>query len=127
MRSTDILDLYRQLADSVSKQRNAAIVGEWEALAALEIDCGRIIDALGSNEPLPDLSFVERDELMLVLSNIIKDRQEVRKLAEEGRSQLAAQIKSIKTEQKIMQAYGGCPEFCVNGVEIIGQASAPRT
>jgi hypothetical protein len=106
MRSTDILDLYRQLADSVSKQRNAAIVGEWEALAALEIDCGRIIDALGSNEPLPDLSFVERDELMLVLSNIIKDRQEVRKLAEEGRSQLAAQIKSIKTEQKIMQAYG---------------------
>jgi hypothetical protein len=106
MRSTDILDLYRQLADWVSKQRNAALEGEWEILAALEVDCERMIGALGRNEALPDLSSIERDELVLVLSNIIKDRQEVRKLAEEGRMQLAAQIKSIKTEQKIMQAYG---------------------
>ena len=106
MRPSDILDLYRRLADSVFKQKNAAFEGEWEALVALEIECGRIIVALGRNEPLPDLSSVERDELMWVLSNIIKDREEVRRLAEEGRSQLAAQIKSIKTEQKIMQAYG---------------------
>jgi hypothetical protein len=37
---------------------------------------------------------------------LVEDQQEIRKFAEEGRTLLAAQIKSIRNEQKLMQAYG---------------------
>lgn len=106
MAATDLFDLYHQLDDTVSKQKTAALEGDWEVLVALEINCGRIIEALKRNEPLTDLPSAEREKLMFILSKIVEDQQEVRKIASEGRSQLSAQIKSIRTEQKIMQAYG---------------------
>jgi hypothetical protein len=106
MTASGLFDLYRQLADTVSKQRIAAFDSDWEVLIALEVDCRKIIEALRRSDPFTDLSFAEKEELMIILSKIAKDQQEVRKISEEGRSQLSALIKSIKTEQKIIQAYG---------------------
>ncbi|WP_020565686.1 flagellar protein FliT [Methylosarcina fibrata] len=106
MDATGPFELYRRLADTVSRQRAAALDGDWVALAALESECGRIIDALKKNDPGADLTVPEQKELQIILRKMVEDQQEIRKIAEEGRSQLAAQIKSIKTEQKLMQTYG---------------------
>lgn len=106
MDSVDPFELYRQLADIVSKQKAVALDGDWVQLAALESRSGQIIDALKQHDPSAGLTVAEQKELLSILSKLVEDQQEIRKFAEEGRTLLAAQIKSIRNEQKLMQAYG---------------------
>lgn len=103
---TDTLHPYYRIAGLTSKQLLAAQSGDWETLAALELDSGRIIEMIKHTDCIGALSLTEQEELSVVLDNTLKDHQKICKLAEEGRRQLSAQMKSIKIEQKILQVYG---------------------
>lgn len=100
-----ILAEYAEIALLTRRMLEAARCSEWDALIALERDCGRHFERLldGATEQ-PDDPAYRRDKAALI-RGILADDAEIRLLVEPWLAQLSLLIGNTQQQTRLHQAY----------------------
>lgn len=103
-----ILAEYEQIAALTHRMLEAARKSEWDALVALERDCGRHFARVMSN-PYDDAAGDEhyRRRKAALIHRILDEDAEIRLLVEPWLRQLSSLVGSTRQQAQLQRAYGG--------------------
>jgi hypothetical protein len=99
------LPAYAALRGARAAMLRAAAAGDWQAVAAAERDCAGLVEAL-SAQGEATLAPLARARRLELIRQALADGDEVRRLAEERRRALAAQLEEARNARKLGAAYG---------------------
>ncbi len=104
-----IIALYATLAGTARAMLAAARAEDWDLLVSLENDCAAHVAALQREEPLlpvQQLSEQQRARKGELLTRMLADDGELRRLIAARMAQLSNKMSSASTERKLSRAYG---------------------
>lgn len=101
-----IIALYEAMADVTSAMLAAARAENWDVLVTLEATCAAHVTTLQRDEPLAVLSKQQSKRKHTLVTQMLADDGELRRLAKAGMAQLSTIMNSVNTEWKLSKAYG---------------------
>lgn len=101
-----VIDNYQHLSDITAQMRAAAVQGEWDQLAELELQCSQYVESMKQQDLAPIDESVRLKKVALI-KKILADDAEIRAQTEPWMAQLQRIIQSSRSEQRVKQAYSG--------------------
>ena len=105
-----VLAVYGSIAKISAQMVQAAKVGDWDQLVALEQDCYRLIERLKGPEPpvqQTDAQYVQRKAS--ILRQVLADDAQVRKFTEPWMTRLEVYLGSARQATRLYRAYQDGP------------------
>jgi flagellar protein FliT len=99
-----LLEEYQCLSGITGQMRDAAVVGEWDRLIALEKECKRKVDEIKPHDVVPS-NPEERAHKLALLKKILADDADIRNRTETWMEQLQRIMQSSRSEQRLQQTY----------------------
>ena len=99
-----LIEDYQQLSGITSQMREAAVVGEWDRLIALEKECSRKVESIKPHDCVP-ANPDERAQKLALLKKILADDADIRNRTESWMEQLKRIMQSTRSEQRLQQTY----------------------
>jgi flagellar protein FliT len=106
MNSQEIMSLYETVAVITNQMLEAARIGDWEQLAALESRCTSHVETIRNGESPVPLSGAVRERKVKIIQTILAHDREIRTITEPWMAQLSARMNSNSAERKLSRAYG---------------------
>ena len=106
MKSTELIDLYENVAVITDQMLHAARKRDWELLTQLEQNCSSTVAKIRENELPTVLSEELRERKIRTIKKILADDKEIRDITEPWMAELSNLIRSNGTARKLNQAYG---------------------
>lgn len=106
MKSTELIDLYENVAVITDQMLHAARQRNWELLTKLEQNCSSTVAIIQQNETPTVLSEELRERKIRTIKKILADDKEIRNITEPWMAELSNLIRSNGTARKLNQAYG---------------------
>ena len=101
-----IIALYEALSGATSAMLAAARAEDWDVLVTLEATCAAHVAALQRDEALTALSAEQNDQKAALITQMLADDGELRRLIAARMTQLSNEMNSAHTERKLSRAYG---------------------
>ena len=98
--------LYEAMAGVTSAMLAAARAEDWDRLVTLEATCAAHVATLKRDEPLVVLSVQQSEQKAALLTRMLADDGELRRLIAARMTQLSNEMNSTNTERKLSRAYG---------------------
>ncbi len=106
MSNSDILNVYKNVAQISDGMLHAAQAKDWELLEKLERDCTLHVESLrlhdNPNEITPEL----KAEKIRVIKTILANDRAIREITEPWMAELTTLLRSNRANQQLSQAYG---------------------
>jgi len=99
-----VIEDYQSLSTITGQMRDAAAVGEWDRLIALELECRQKVEALKPRDIIPS-NPDERAQKLVLLKKILADDADIRNRTVTWMEQLQRIMQSARSEQRLQQAY----------------------
>jgi flagellar protein FliT len=99
-----LIEDYQQLSGIIGKMREAAEVGEWDRLIALEKDCSRKVEEIKPHDCVPS-NPDERAQKLALLKKILADDADIRDRTVTWMEQWKRVMQSTRSEQRLLQTY----------------------
>ena len=106
MKSTELIDLYENVAVITDKMLHAARQRDWELLCQLESNCSSTVAIIQKNEVPVPLTPELKERKISMIKKILADDKEIRDITEPWMAELADLMQSNQTSRKLNQAYG---------------------
>lgn len=106
MSNFDIISQYESLSDLTSQMRDAAVQGEWDKLANIQLLCSRQVAAMRPVDTNTALDDFNRQRKIWLIKKILADDAEIRSHTEVWMVQLQRIMQSNSQERRLLQAYG---------------------
>ncbi len=101
-----IIAQYEAMAAVTSKMLAAARAQDWDLLLMLETECAAHVATLKRDEPLVVLSKQQSQQKGELITRMLAEDGELRRLMAIRRTELSNELNSANTERKLSRAYG---------------------
>jgi flagellar protein FliT len=101
-----VIALYEAMAGDTRAMLAAARAQDWDALVTLEAACAAHVARLQRDEPELTLSSRQRERKSGLVTQMLADDGELRRLIADRMTQLTNEMNSANTERKLSRAYG---------------------
>ena len=106
MNTSIVITQYEFLSDLTSQMRDAAIQGEWDRLAGIQLQCSEQVAAMRPVDATTTLDESSRQRKIHLIKKILADDAEIRNHTEVWMDQLQRIMQNNRQERRLLQIYG---------------------
>jgi len=99
-----VIEDYERLSSITEMMRNAAALGDWDELVALEKRCAQTVSALKPRDDIP-ADEVTRKHKAALIKKILADDKAIRERTEPWMRQLQQIMQSARSEDRLQKSY----------------------
>lgn len=106
MNTPIVITHYESLSDLTSQMRDAAVQGEWDKLADIQLQCSQQVAAMRPLDASTLLDEPSRQRKINLIKKILADDAEIRNYTEVWMEQLQHIMHNNRQEKRLLQLYG---------------------